>query len=59
MMTRTDYILEDTTRAHWPGVRAWRSRSTAPGRGYHTADDAQRRARQIATDYAAREEGPR
>lgn len=53
MTTRTDYVLTDVTSANWPGSLPYRGPWTAPGRGYRTYADAQRRARRIANHAAA------
>lgn len=47
-----DYVIEDLTHVYWPGMPAYRSRATAPGRGYRTADEAHARMEYIQNYYA-------
>ena len=52
MTTETDYVIEDRTHATWPGVLPWRGPSSRAG--YRTREEAERRARVVREDYAAR-----
>jgi hypothetical protein len=47
-----DYVLEEATHTYFPGALPYRGRWAK--RGYRTADEAHRRAVQVATHYAAR-----
>jgi hypothetical protein len=49
-----DYVLRETTGAHWPGILPWRDRETPRGKGYATEEEAREDMVRILTDYAAR-----
>jgi len=54
MPTISDYIIEDTTGASWPGRLPYRSFWTPKGRGYRTYEEAERRLFAVDRHYNAK-----